>query len=260
MTMRETYGPWAVIAGGSEGVGAAFARLLAEAGINLALVARKPSPLAALKHELRNKVQVRTLTIDLIRPDAIDQIIQATDDIEVGLLICNAGAAADARDFLDKPLADALNTTELNVGGPLALCHHFAQAMRARRRGGILLVSSMAGFAGNPGFIAYAGAKAFMRIFAEGLWYELKPAGVHVLCLVLSATDTPAMARAGMNAGAMPLDDPAAVAAEGLAHLAQGPVHVVKSAAEAAAYLASGPRAEVVAGFAQSVKALFGRS
>src|SRR5207302_1810714 len=134
--------------------------------------------------------------------------------------------------------------------------HHFAGPMRARKRGGLLLVGSMSAFAGNPGFICYGAAKAYLRVFCEGLWYELKPHGVHVLCHVLSATATPRMVRKGPSVASRPMDDSDGVAQEGLDHLPHGPVYVVKSAAANVPYIASGPRAEVVTSFAASAKAL----
>ena len=90
------YGPWAVIAGGSEGVGAGFADELSKIGINLVLIARKPGPLEETAAKARaNGVEVRTLALDLLVPDALDQIKAVTDDVEVGLLIFNAGANSD---------------------------------------------------------------------------------------------------------------------------------------------------------------------
>ena len=88
-----TYGPWAVVAGGSEGVGASFARLLAEAGVHLALLARRPDPLEETATACRALgVQVRTLTLDLSAPGAVRRVADATADLEVGLLVLNAGA------------------------------------------------------------------------------------------------------------------------------------------------------------------------
>lgn len=83
-----TYGPWAVIAGGSEGVGAEFARLLAEAGVNLVLIARKPGPLQDTAQRCREiGVDVRTVATDLLDPTAVEQITGATAGLDVGLLI-----------------------------------------------------------------------------------------------------------------------------------------------------------------------------
>jgi len=95
-----------VIAGGSEGVGAAFARLLADAGINLVLAARKPGPLTDTAEACRARgVEIRTVAADLTE-DGVDRIIGAAADIEVGLLICNAGADTYGREFLNGDLAE----------------------------------------------------------------------------------------------------------------------------------------------------------
>ena len=87
------YGPWALITGGSEGVGAAAARQLAADGFKLVLVARKPGPLEDLKAELEaSGAEVRIKSVDLAADDALAQVRAITDDIEVGLLFYNAGA------------------------------------------------------------------------------------------------------------------------------------------------------------------------
>jgi short-subunit dehydrogenase len=116
----------------------------------------------------------------------------------------------------------------LNVMGPMQLAYHFGAGMRARRRGGIILVGSNSCHAGAPRQIVYSASKAFQFTFAEGLWYELKPHNVHVLGLILGTTKTPAMARMGVPVdmpgfeGAEPDD----VAQEGLDYLGQGPIRI----------------------------------
>lgn len=225
-----TYGPWAVIAGGSEGVGAAFAELLAEAGVNLVLLARKPEPLAETASAVRDKgVEVRTLSVDLTTPSALEEIRGVTDDLDVGLLICNAGANTYGHEFVSGDLERFQKVVDLNITAPLALVRHFGAALKDRRRGGILLVGSMAGFLGASQISVYAGVKAFGRIFAEGLWLEMQPYDVNVLELVLGVTRTPAMARAGLNLDLPGLNvaEPLDVAREGLCALtAGGPVHI----------------------------------
>jgi short-subunit dehydrogenase len=256
------YGPWAVIAGGSEGVGASFARKLAAKGINLALVARKPGPLAELAAEIKagSGVEVRTLSTDLTAPDMLDRVRSLTDGVEVGMMIYNAGAVTRFSEFLDASLEDALNMVRLNVVGQTSLAHHFGVGMRARRRGGIILVGSMAGYAGGPGEICYSAGKAYSRILAEGLWYELKPHGVHVLGLTLGLTRTPAMARLGMamdNPQFVPAE-PDIVAQEGLDNLADGPIWTAGGSDEGAKYLSTLPRAQAVEFMAQGAKSLHG--
>src|SRR5690348_9320219 len=102
------YGPWAVIPGGSEGVGASMAHALGKGGFNIVLLARKQGPLDEVAQSIRAKhgVQVRTLSVDLNRTDAIDQVRKVTDDIDVGLVIYNAGAAHRVGFFLDGTLDD----------------------------------------------------------------------------------------------------------------------------------------------------------
>ena len=100
------YGPWALVAGGSEGVGAEFAQLLAEAGLNLVLVARKPDPLQHTAERCRQHGgEVRTVQADLSAPDACESIAAATSGLEVGLLILVAGANTHSHGFLDGDLA-----------------------------------------------------------------------------------------------------------------------------------------------------------
>lgn len=246
---RQQYGPWAVIAGGSEGVGAEFALLLARSGIDLVLIARKPGPLRDTAQRCRELgVQVRELVLDLSRPDSVGQIVAATTDLEVGLLIYNAGANTHSAEFLDGDLAAFHQVIELNVTTPLALVHHFAGPMRDRRRGGVLLVGSLTGYQGSARHTVYGGVKAFTRIYAEGLWLELRDYNVHVLELVLGVTRTPAMQRVGLNFDipGMAVSDPADVAREGLAQLPQGPVHVISAHAGNPALHAGADRADAV--------------
>jgi short-subunit dehydrogenase len=224
----EQYGPWAVIAGGSEGVGAAFARKLAADGINVVLLARKMQPLEELSEEIRrtSKVMVRTASMDLSAASVMDQVKELTRDIETGLIIYNAGAESVTRDFLDRDLAESERMAALNVLCPMRFCHRFGSKMRERQRGGIILVSSTGCWAGGPRLALYTATKAFETIFAEALWYELKPYNVNVLALVLGTTDTPAIRRRGrrLDVPGFEAADASAVAQEGLDHLAAGPV------------------------------------
>lgn len=223
------YGPWAVVAGGSEGVGASFAHQLAGAGIHLVLLARRPGPLEETAAACRARgVQVRTLALDLSAGDAVRRVAEATADLEVGLLVLNAGANTHSEEFVDGDLAAFRQVIDLNVTTPLALVQHFARPMRDRGRGGILLVGSLAGYLGSIRHTVYGGVKAFSRVFAESLWLELREHGVDVLELVLGVTRTPAMARVGLNfeVPGMLVAEPDDVAREGLERLGHGPVHV----------------------------------
>lgn len=261
MTDSAKYGPWAVVAGGSEGVGAAFATQLARAGFNLLLVARKPEPLEETAQACRaNGAQVRTLALDLLDPEAVSRITAQTADIEVGLLIYNAGANTCRQQFLDAELSAIGRVIDLNITRMLELVQHFGRPMRERRRGGIILVGSMAGTYGSMQQSAYTGVKAFGRLFAESLWLELREYGVDVLELVLGVTRTPAMQRAGLNfdVPGLAVSDPADVAREGLAHLADGPVVIVGDNAQAVQWGSGPDRAAIVLGAHRRVQALIG--
>ena len=230
MTDLRQYGPWAVIAGGSEGVGEALAHRLAQAGLNLVLLARNPRSLeTAAEAVRRHGVEVETLALDLLAPDAVVRLRTVTDDREVGLLVYNAGANTYGHDFVSGDLHRIRAVLDLNVTRQLELTHHFAGRMTERGKGGLLLIGSLAGYVGVPELTVYSAAKAFARIFAEGLWLELEPHGVDVLHLVLGATRTPAMERAGLrfDLPGLQVDEPEQVADFALAHLADGPVLVM---------------------------------
>jgi len=230
MDFVERYGPWALVAGASEGTGAAFSRQLAENGLNLILVARRAGPLEEVAARLRDQygVEVVTASIDLSCPDAIDEIVKAAGDREVGLYISNAGADPNGSKFLDSPVQVWVDLVTRNVLTSLRCCHHFGAKMRDRGRGGIILVGSGACYGSGPHLGTYSGAKAFDLCFAEGLWSELSPLGVDVLNLVMSTTDTPAL-RDLLARNNLPVPATAAsaedVAAKGLERLPHGPIH-----------------------------------
>lgn len=220
------YGPWALVVGGSEGVGAAFARKLAAAGFKLVLVARKQGPLQDLAAELRaGGAETRIVSADLSQPDALERVQAATDDVEVGLLIYNAGANNTRGAFVELDPAVYRSVIGVNVIGQSEFARHYGGLMRGRARGGIILCGSMAGYMGAPSLAAYCGAKAFSRIFTEALWAECQPFGIDVLHLAIGFTATPAMQRLGYDLSAA--QAPEEVAQEGLDHIADGPVWIV---------------------------------
>jgi short-subunit dehydrogenase len=258
----QQYGPWAVIAGGSEGVGSAFADELSKAGLNLVLIARKPGPLEETAEKVRsNGVQVRTLALDLLSADAVEQIRQATDDVEVGLLIFNAGANSYGNEFVTGDLDGFRGVIDLNIHRQLELSHLFGAKMKERGRGGIMLLGSLAGYMGAEHQSIYAASKAFSRVFAESLWLELAPHGVHVVELVLGVTRTPAMIRAGLNFDipGMLVAEPEEVAREGLEHLTDGPVWVAGGNYDAAVKRSGFPRDTLVKGAADAMRKLLNR-
>jgi short-subunit dehydrogenase len=252
-------GPWALIAGGSEGIGACLAHELAARGVNLALVARKAGPLEQTAAEIRSRhgVEVRTLALDLTAADAVSRIDRLVDGCEIGTLVYNAGATHSVKPLLDTPEADALAVVRLNCLTLVQVVYRFATSMRARGGGNILWFGSGAGACGAANISVYSAAKAFVERLAESLWYELAPHGVRVLCLVPGLTKTPAMERAGFRAAAgFEVEDPAVVARAALDHLGDGPVQVRPGLAPILDALGSMPRAARVKAMSDATAAM----
>ncbi|CAN5373591.1 SDR family NAD(P)-dependent oxidoreductase [soil metagenome] len=224
----DKYGPWAVVAGASEGIGASLADQLASRGINLVLIARNEAVVNDVAAGVRERhgVEVRSLVLDLTVPDVGARVAEATEGLDVGLLIYNAGAANRTTEFLDDTFEQSLQQIKLACIGPVALARLFAPGMRERGRGGIVLVGSLACLAGSYSLAVYSAVKAFNVNFAEGLWAELGPHGVDVVCTPLGKTDTEAMQRMGVipDDQTMTSGD---VASEIIANIGNGPVYVV---------------------------------
>jgi uncharacterized protein len=223
-TFAARYGRWAVVAGASEGLGAAFAESLASRGLSLVLLARRAERLEELASRLRSTrgVEVRTLACDLADPGFAGPLAAATADVEVGVAVHNAGYSFVAP-LLERPLADALRVVDVNVRAPLVLLHTLVPSMVERGRGAVVLMSSLAGFQGSPRLAAYAASKAFNTILAESLWAELAPRGVDVVASCAGAIRTPGYARTLQREAPGTLDA-SEVAERTLAALGRGPV------------------------------------
>jgi hypothetical protein len=221
--LSDRYGPWAVVAGASEGIGAAFATALARAGLRVVLTARRPEPLDALAKSLRGATgaEVRTVAADLGTPSGRDALAAATVGLDIGLLVVNA-AYVPVGPFLDRDADDLQRAVDLNVTAPVRLARHYLPAMVERGRGGLILMSSLAGQQGSPGISTYAATKAFGAVLAEGLWAELRGRGVDVLACVAGAVETPGL-RQAMSKRAPGTVTPEAVADAALRALGHGP-------------------------------------
>lgn len=186
------YGRWAVVAGASEGIGAAFATAVAARGLDVVLVARRPEPLATLAAQL----PTRTITVaaDLATDDGLERVRAATADLEVGLLVANA-AYSPIGAFVSAEPDDLRRMLELNCAAPMLLARHYLPAMAQRGHGGVVVMSSLAGQQGSPGIAGYAASKAFGAVLAEGLWGELRGTGVDALACVAGAVSTPGLAK-----------------------------------------------------------------
>ncbi|MBL7496699.1 SDR family NAD(P)-dependent oxidoreductase [Frankia sp. CNm7] len=263
MTFADRYGPWGLVAGASDGVGAAFAEALAERGVNVALLARRQALLDEVAAGIgaRSGVQTRAIAVDLAAPSAAATIAAATAELEIGFLVYCAGADPNFEHFLVNPIETAEAMVQRNCTVPMQLCHHYTQEMVARGRGGVVLLGSAAGFAGAPNMVAYAATKSFGMVFAEALWTELHDKGVDVLGLILGKTDTPTLRRLEHARGRLPaLDTPPAdadavsdVISEAFDNLSNGPTWVVgEKLREAVSMMGSLPRNDLVRFMAQA--------
>jgi uncharacterized protein len=200
------FGPWAVVTGASSGIGRQFAHQLADAGINVVLVARRLTMLQDLGTELAQRYGVdhRALGVDLSDPGALTPIGEATADIDVGLLVSNAGAALPGP-FLDSDLQAQRAILRLNTAAHLGLTHHFGERLARRGRGGIVLVSALGAIHGLPYMAHTAATKAYVTSLGAGLHDELAKHGVHVTVLHPGPTRTPVLAELGLDPDKMPI-------------------------------------------------------
>lgn len=223
------YGPRAVIAGASEGIGEALAHRLAGAGIDLVLIARSETRLRAVAADVEARYgrDVRVLSLDLTEPGMHQVVAESCRGMDVGLLVYAVGSVNRHIDFADDPYEASLRQVELNCIGPLGLANAFSPAMLTRGRGGVVMVASLAALAGAAQIAVYSAVKAFQVNFGEGLWAEMAPRGVDVCTAVLGQTFTPAMERMGVTYD--PETDMLAgdVADEIIANIANGPTYVV---------------------------------
>jgi short-subunit dehydrogenase len=246
-SLRARYGPWALIAGASDGVGAEFARQAAAAGINCILVARRLQLLDQVARELKAQhgVEVITRSVDLTQADAAARMLGCAAGLEVGLFVFNAGADPFGTKFLDTSVADWGAVLRMNVHALLESCHGIATHMLDAGRGGIVVVTSEAAFSGTSRLSVYSATKAFGLNLGESLWAELSPGGVDVLSLVLGPTDTPTLRRTlakhkvPLDAVAQDLASPPAVVRAALERLGQEPTLVYRVPADLAGGLES---------------------
>jgi short-subunit dehydrogenase len=187
----ERFGPWALVTGASSGIGEAFARRLAAIGMNLVLVARREERLRKLAADLTNRhsIRARVVPVDLSRDDFLPLIAQATEDLQIGLLVNNAGIAPTGP-FLENDLGSEPVLVSVNTRAPLILAYHFGRAMQKHGRGGMIFLSSTLAFAGVPSWSAYAASKAHALVFAEGLAQELRKDSISVLAVCPGPTRT----------------------------------------------------------------------
>ena len=192
MNLKQKYGNTALVAGASEGIGAAFAAFLAEEGIDLVLIARRLQPLKQLADSLeyKYKVKIICITCDLSRTDAIKRMEEKLNGLEIDILIYNA-ALSYIGPFIKNSSENQFKATQVNMITPLDMVRLYGEKMVTRGKGAIVLMTSLAGFQGSGYLSVYAATKAFNRVLAESLWYEWKNSGIDIIACCAGATATP---------------------------------------------------------------------
>ena len=198
--VHERYGPWAVVTGASSGIGREMAIWLAGAGVHVVLVARGKDALDSLARELgaRTGVSTRVIAADLGAREGNDAVLDATADLDVGLLVAAAGFGTSGP-FVDQAVEPELTMLQVNCGSTLSLAHGFARRFVARGKGGLVLMGSIVGFQGTPYAASYAATKAYVQSLAEALHVELAGSGVDVVSSAPGPTESGFAERANMR-------------------------------------------------------------
>jgi short-subunit dehydrogenase len=203
---KRRFGPWAVITGASSGIGKEFARQIAASGVHVALVGRRELLLQTVGAECTQAsgVQHRIIPLDLSEPDFLPVLADATRDLDVGLVVSNAGTGNPGEFLkLDRQLLQA--TLRLSTMAHLDITHHFGAKLAERKRGGLILVGAMGAENGIPCMANDGAAKAYVHSLGEALHYEFKPLGVYVTVLAAGFTNTAVLEKFGLDPKTMPM-------------------------------------------------------
>ncbi|MEX5717826.1 SDR family NAD(P)-dependent oxidoreductase [Geodermatophilus maliterrae] len=209
--------PLAVVTGASSGIGEAFSRQLSHQGFRVLAVARRIDRLESL--EVQTEGRVIGLPQDLRQPDAAEVVARRAEELGgAELLVSNAGRGIFGP-FDELDAQDARDIIQLNVTFPVELIQRLLPTMLARRRGGLIVVTSAGAHYSTPNLAVYGGTKAFLLSFTEALATELRGTGVRALALCPGPTASEFGQVAGMGElldGAPGLMTPDQVAAAGL--------------------------------------------
>src|SRR6266852_510823 len=203
---KKRFGPWALVTGASSGIGEEFARQIAASGIHVALVGRREPLLRTVGAECTraSSVQHRIIPLDLSEPDFLPVLADATRDLDIGLVVSNAGTG-NPGEFLKLDRQLLQETLRLNTMAHLDVTHHFGVKLAERSRGGVILVGAMGAENGIPCLANDGGAKAYVHSLGEALHYEFKPLGVYVTVLAAALTNTAVLEKFGLGPKTMPM-------------------------------------------------------
>ena len=203
---KQRFGPWALLTGASSGIGREFARQIAAAGINIVLVARREGLLKEVGADCARDfgVEYRVVVADASEEGFLKKLTAATDDLELGLVVSNAGTPIPG-EFLKSDRGAMITGLRLNTVAHLEISHYFGQKLARRRRGGLLLVGAMGSENGIPLMANDSAAKAYVKALALALHGEFEPLGINVTLLAPGPTDTAALGVLGLTPKDMPM-------------------------------------------------------
>lgn len=199
---KSKYGPWAVITGATDGIGKAIAEELGARGINLVLIARREDVLKNFSDQLQFQFHIKTLCLamDVSTMNSVQLLKDALGGFDVGLFVAAAGFGSSGH-FVELPISQELNMVDVNCRAVVEQSHFFANQMKLRKQGGIVLLSSLVAFQGTPFSATYSATKSFIQNFAEALHFELKDQGIDVLASAPGPVHSGFASRAKMRMG-----------------------------------------------------------
>ena len=190
-TLKENYGPWALVTGASAGIGEAYVKRLAAEGFNIVATARRQDRLARLCQEIEKQYGILTLAIaeDLSEPEGSKRLVDAVSELEIGLLVNNAGYGSNGYFHELDPEREA-KMVILNCYAPIFITRALLPAMVNRKRGGVVFLSSVGANQPVPCSATYCATKVFNQYMGEALYEELKRNGIDVVAIQPGPTKT----------------------------------------------------------------------
>lgn len=199
-SFRSKYGPWAIVTGATSGIGLSLVREIARRGVNVCVAGRTQLESEKVARELaaNRRIMTKAIFADLATPEGLKKLLAESENLDLGLAVLNAGFGSSGK-FVEQDMVAEQRLIDVNVRATAVQAHEFGRRLVARRRGGLIFLSSIVSWQGVPLAANYAASKAYVQSLAEALRIELKPAGVDVLAVAPERVRTNFAATAGMK-------------------------------------------------------------